>query len=253
MMRRLAFLIGALSLLFAPARVDATMTCSPTNVSAMVPSTASTTAVVSMPTSAPANATLFLGILNRSDETTTISTVAGDVNTTGWVASAGSPADSTAGTARTWLYYKVGATTGTDTVTVTFSGAINSQVIAGWCSDDSGNAQTHDATATVLDGNGTNYDSNTISAAGAGGIVGFVGGNQTAAWTADGAGETIISGDSAGQRCEFVFEAYASAGTYGFETTAGASTAANFHVAGFLNPAGGTPPKTLLLMGVGPQ
>ena len=232
--------LGLACLLWSTA-AQAQMTCLAANTSAVVNSSLVTNPVA-MPTAAPANATLWIAIVNRSDETTTISSVAGSVNATGWVVS--SPYDNTnASTLRTWYAYKVGATAGTDTVTVTFSGAINSATTAGWCSDASGLAQTFDAAAASVSVNtgGTNYDSNTAAATGAGGILGFVMTLtiQDPALTVDGAGESLL-GSAAPTRVQAVFESYASAGSYGIETTVADASAGNIMVAAFKNAGSST-------------
>lgn len=241
-------LLLALSLVLAGAwPAHATMTCSATNFSAVAINTSSATPTVAMPTSAPANATLILAILDRTSTTTNVVSVIGSVNATGW-------AEASEGTTRhVWIYYKVGASTGTDTVTVTFDGIISSQLIAGWCSDDSGSAQTFDAASTPSDTTTTTtHNSNTVATAGAGGIVGAIGMNTSATFTAVGSGETEVSGDAGGQRLSLFFEPTAGAGTVGFETTSSVNTSGTFLVASFLNPGGAVSVKRGPSMGILP-
>jgi hypothetical protein len=208
--------------------------------------TGSTTVTLTVPTSVPAGATLVVGVLNRSDETTAVSSVAGSLNASGWTLASGPTDLSGASTGRMWTYYKVNSAAGSEVVTVTFGASINSQIVGGWFEDASHGAMTFDTVATPANvGTGTtDADSNTLAAAGAGAILGilFCGNIQTTL-TADGAGESRVStvtGLSGQQRIFAFFEAYASAGTVGFVTTPGTSTSYMFHVAAFNEPSAGT-------------
>lgn len=245
-------LFAAVFVLWASS-ASATMTCTATDTSAMAAGT-STTAVAAMPTAAPTNATLWAAVLNRTDLTTAVTGTAGSVNTTGWANS--SPYDNSFGAGvRSWYAYKVGATTGTDTVTVTFAGSISWQIVVGWCADSSGSAQTFDAEAsgTSFNTGATNYDSNTAAATGAGGILGFIftlASQTSGAPVADGANETRISG-AAASRTHALFEPYASSGTYGIEATIQNASAGNMMVIAFLNPAAAGCTGGVLLLGAG--
>jgi hypothetical protein len=237
------------------------MTCEAANTSAESGSTLITN-VEPMPTAAPANATLWVAIYNRSDETTGIAdlgggapSIVGTVNATGWAVLPGlNGYDNTAAAnSQGWLGYKVGATAGTDTVTVTFDGAIFTHMMVGWCSDASGAAQTFDAAADASFAAGsTNYDSATAAATGAGGIIGIVltTTQQDPVLTVDGAGETLL-GSAAPTRVQVVFEPYASGGNYGIETTIADASAGVMMVAAFKNGAAAASPRRLTLLGVG--
>lgn len=246
-MTRFLIALGLVGVCAVPAHAQ--MTCSATNVSAVAVGS-SAAAAATMPTTAPTNATLWAAIYNRSNTTTTVTGTAGDVNTTGWVTSA--PFDNTSTAGRSWYAYKVGATTGADVVTASFSGSISWQIVVGWCAHSSGSAQTFDVAAAGLDVAvaTANYDSNTLSAAGAGGLLSFTftSVNQVGL-TADGAGETRISGVGA-TRTQVMFEPYGSAGTYGTEATLSNSSVGNIMVAGFLDPAS-TCTGGLALLGAG--
>lgn len=72
----------------------------------------------------------FLLIQNRTDETTTITSVT-DTSSNTWTAVAGSPVDHAGGTTqRTWLYVCQNMAAGTPTVTINFSGSISSTYAA---------------------------------------------------------------------------------------------------------------------------
>lgn len=202
---------------------------------------ASTTVAKALP-SVPAGATLVLGILNRSDESTTITGISDDVNGAWTLSYVAGPVDSTNSTYRCWLAYRNNVAAGTTTITVTFSGAINSQLAVGYISS-SGGAMTFDAAATTYHSAAgeTNIDSLTAAATGAGAIIGFLATNNAQADpepTADGAGESRITSGQAGARAFLFFESYASAASYGIETTADSATGM-FIVGAFLEPGGG--------------
>lgn len=199
-----------------------------------------TTVAPAMPSSAPVGATLVIGILNRSNTTTNISSVVGSVNATGWTASPNSPAG--IGGRRSWVYYKLNADTGTDTVTVTFDGAINSQAVAAWCEDDSTTSpQTFDAEATVTTiPSGTNFDTNQVTATQAGPVLGFwMTGNTQGTVTASGTDETIIT-DNTSIRVWIGLQPVSGAGNYGFEVDGDVTTDGAAHVLAFGNPAAAT-------------
>lgn len=189
--------------------------------------------------SVPANGTILLGILDRSDETTALSTIADTVNGAWTPNLVVGPVDFTNGTSRLWLAYFLNSAAGSPVITTTFDTAINSQVAACWISSDQG-VMTFDVAATTSQhATSTDIDSNTLTAAGAGAIVGFLTtGNSQAdpEPTADGAGESRVTSGAAGARAFLFFEAYASGGTKGIETTCD-STVAAFAVGAFLEPA----------------
>lgn len=192
-------------------------------------------------TSVPAGATIVLGIQNRSNETSVISGISDDVNGSWTLNYVAGPFDTANGTLRAWLAYRNNCAAGTTNVTVTFDGAINSQLAANYIVSDQG-AMTYDAASTTLDQTtATNIDSNTVAATGAGGIVGYIAtGNSQAnpEPTADGAGESRITSGQAGGRSFLFFEANASSGSYGIETTCD-STVAVFMVGAFKEPSSG--------------
>lgn len=199
--------------------------------------TADATPDLQLPTSAPAGATIVVGILNRTDTTTDLTGVADATNGAYTLASDYLSTDSA-------LYYFNNSAAGQHTITVTFAGAVNSQVCVGWISSDAG-ALTFDAAATVraAGSNETDVNSNTVATTGAGCIVGFAASNNAQTDpepTADGAGESELLAGLSGLRIAAFFEATASAGTYGFETTWDSATT-RFHVAAFKEPSAGQP------------
>jgi hypothetical protein len=184
---------------------------------------------------------MVLGILDRSDQTSTISSISDDVNGS-WTLNYvdGGPVNLGAGN-RVWLAYRNNCAAGTTTATVTFNAAISSQLAVAYIVSDAG-AMTFDAAATArVSGTGeTNVDSNTVATSGAGAIVGFVTMNNAQADpepTADGAGESRLTSGQAGARAFLFFEAYGSSGTYGLETTVDSATT-TFCVGAFLEPSG---------------
>lgn len=252
-MKRLLLLLACVMLLSQP--VQAAVSCTSTNFAFNVAG-ASTTIAVTFPTANSAGDFKFLAVFDRTDETTTISSVVGSVDATGWTVAEG-PVDFTNGTARGWTIYRANATAGTEVVTVTFSAAINSQAVGGWCS---GVATTTplDASAAVMHTGGTNtttWNSNNASATMAGGIIGATFTNNAVTYTINGAGETQLSCGAAGQRLCVFFEPYASSGSYGFQLTAsGTGAIGMFFVDAFKEPGGGggpTPRSPLLLQGIG--
>lgn len=243
MLRRL--LLTAL-LLAAPAAAQAAMTCAASNFSAVSidTSTASASKTVVIPVDVPSGAVLIAGILNRTDESTTLSSVSDPVNGA-WGAAVG-PVDSAGSTFRTWMAYKVNSAAlsgaGNRTVTVTTSAGVSTQLVAGWCSDGAG-ANTFDTSSAALHNdaaNDTNHVTGTLAVAGAGGIVGCAGANNAlTSYTMYGAGESQVTGVAAGQRISCFFEATGSAGSYGFEITSNPTLANSFLIASFLTPSAG--------------
>ena len=237
-------LVAACALL--PARAQAAMTCASANFSAVSidTSTVSASKTVTIPTDVPAGAVLIAGILNRTDESTTLTSVSDPVNGA-WGAAVG-PVDSAGATFRTWMAYKVNSAAltgaGNRLVTVTTSGGVSTQIVAGWCSDGAG-ANTFDTSSAALHNdavNDTNHDTGTLAAAGAGGIVGCAGANNAlTSYTMDGAGESQLTGVAAGQRISCFFEATGGAGNYGFEITSNPTLANSFLIASFLTPSAG--------------
>lgn len=218
--------------------------------------TASTTVQKALP-SVPANATIVLGILNRSDETTAIDSISDDINGTWTLNYVSGPYDSTNTTFRSWLAYRNNCSSGTTTITVTFGAAINSQLAVGYLSSDAG-AMTFDAAATVSETAlaQTNADSNNAAASGAGAIIGFASMNNSQADpepTADGTGESRITSGQSGGRAFLFFETYAAGGNYGVETTTD-SACTVIHVGAFLEAGGGGSTykrRRGMMMGVG--
>jgi hypothetical protein len=209
-----------------------------------VPATGSTTVAVTLSAAnggaVPNNATIVLGVHNRSNETAVITGISDTVNGAWSLNYVAGPVDSTTATMRGWMPYRNGCAAGDTTITVTFDGAINSQIAGAWFLSDQG-AMTYDAAATTLNqAAGTNVDSNTVAATGAGVAVGALTTNNAQAGSepiVDGAGETRLTNHGAGSRVFLFKETYASAGNYGFETTVD-SAATLFMVGAFLEPAG---------------
>jgi hypothetical protein len=213
---------------------------------------ASTTVVVTFPSANGAGDFKGLAVFNRSDATTTISTVAGSVDASGWTIRQG-PTVPQGGGQVMWWVERENASAGTETVTVTFSGAINSQAVGGWCTGVA-TASAFDASAAVTNFTAsTNWDSNTASATAAGGIFGMtVTGTNSITWTIEGAGESQLNCAGFGQRVCVFFEPYASGGSYGFELTPSSAITGSMFVNAYKEP-GGAPSCTggLLLLGAG--
>src|SRR3990172_5015345 len=117
-----------------------TMTFSSSNV--IDGTTVGTTATLVLPTDVPAGATIVVGIANRTDETTAISSVADPVNGT-WPATPQGPIDMAGSeVTRVWLYYFVNSAAlsgaANRTITITFGASITHASVAGWASDDAG-------------------------------------------------------------------------------------------------------------------
>lgn len=197
--------------------------------------------------SVPAGATIVVAIHDRTDETTTISSISDNVDGAWTLNYVAGPVDTTNGTARGWLAYRNNCTGGTTTITVTFSGSINCQAVAAYLSSSLG-AMSFDAAAATLDQAGTNWDSNTVAATGAGAIVGALIVNNSQSDpepTADGTGESRLNNGMSGGRTFLFGETYASSGSYGLEVTAD-NAGGVFIVGGFLEPAATTKKLKLL-------
>jgi hypothetical protein len=192
-------------------------------------------------TSVPANSTIVLGILNRTDESTTISTIADDVNGSWALSYVDGPVDSTATTFRSWLAYRNGVSAGTTVTTVTFSGSITSNLACGYITSSEGAMTFDDAAVTYqAAGNETSSTSNNADATGAGAIVGLASfqNGQTDPEPTGGAGEDRMNANGANSRAHLFFEDYASSGAYGFSLTID-SAAPTIIVGAFLEPGGG--------------
>lgn len=205
--------------------------------------TGSTTVAITL-NGVSAGDVIVLEVLDRSNETSVISSISDTVNGS-WPLNYvnGGPQDSTASTYRNWMPYLLNSGAGNPVITVTFDGAINSQLAAAWLHSTLG-AMTFQGAATVRNAavNETAVASNTIAVTGPGCIVGAMGINNAQADpepTADGAGESRCTAGQAGGRAFLFFEAVASASTVGFETTLD-SGASIFQVGAFLEPSAGS-------------
>lgn len=195
---------------------------------------ADSTPDLAMPSAVTSGATCIVGVINRTDDTTDCTGVSDSIN------GAYTKASETTPTTGSALWYFNNSAAGTPTVTATWAGAINSQMAVGWVLSDAG-AMTFGSAATVREagGNETAVNSNTVAPSGAGCIVGFASANNAQSDpepTANGTGESELLTGGAGLRMGMFFEAFASGGTYGFETTWD-SARTDFHVASFLEGA----------------
>lgn len=197
-----------------------------------------------------AGATIILGILNRTDETTTLTSVADPVNGT-WDGSTlrQGPTDNSGSTFRTWYVALTNslALTGASnrTITVTLSAGVSVQFVAQWSSSSLG-VLTFQAMATVLNQgtNTTTHTSNTIAASGAGSLVGFLALNAAQASAPTGDASPLetnqTTGSDAGSwRTNLFTEDFASASTYGLIATVPTTSTSQYHVGAFLEPAAG--------------
>jgi hypothetical protein len=203
---------------------------------------------------APAGATIVLGVLNRSNETATMTHpatwVSDPVNGT-WAGTTlrQGPNDYAAATARTWYFALTNSAALTGganrTLTIVTSAGISSQLVAVWASSDMG-ALTFQTMATLFNpgANTTNWTSatngNTIAASGAGCNIGFLActNAQTIPNPGGGGTETLQTtvSDAGSYRSNLYTETYASAGTYGFEVTLPSTATGTFCVGAFLEP-----------------
>lgn len=224
-----------------------TVTVSSSNFIRYIAGASSTTHNIVLPSDVPAGASIVVGILDRADETTTLTSVADPVNGT-WDGATlrQGPTDFAGGTSRTWLVVLTNsaALTGSSnrTLTVTVSSSLTLHAAAGWVSSDAG-ALTYDAVATIKNdaANDTNHDSNTVAATGAGVAIGFhaINNAQTSGPTVDGAGESnLTTGTETGRRTYMYGETFAGAGNYGFEITYATSCAGMFFVVALKEPVG---------------
>jgi hypothetical protein len=243
-------LLALVALLIIALPVGATVTFGGA-VRAVDTSTASASKTVVLASDVPAGATIVVGIYNRTDETTTLSSVADPVNgtwTLGTVLRQG-PSDNAASTARSWYVALTNSQAlsgaGNRTITVTTSVGISTQLVAVWASSDLG-ALTFQTMATLFNpgANTTDWTSttngNTVAASGAGCIIAYVGwANSQTIPNPSGGGETLQTtvSDAGSYRSNIYTETYASAGTYGIEVTTPSTTSGLFHVGAFLEPA----------------
>lgn len=226
--------------------VQAAWSCSTGSVVNIQTGVTNATAV--LPTNAPANATKWAASLNRSNNTNLVTGVASTADATGWTASASNPIAVASNNA--YVYYKVGATSGADTVTFTWNGSINTQTVVGWCDDDaSGSAQTFQEENSTTITTNTNWDGTAINVSPAGGIVPLMLSNNTWASVTPQGGETYASGNAAGVRI-FAFT-LAGSGSLAAQVDAGTSSTGKIITLALNNPAAATGSKNMLLLGIG--
>lgn len=250
-MIRLLSLIACLLAMLVAGNARATVTASASNC---IRSTDTSTGVgdpmtAVSPTDWPANALVVVGILNRTNETATVTSIATGIDGA-WAAGTlrQGPTDSTPSTFRTWFYARESnsatSSAGNRTLTVEFSATISAQIVMCWLSSDLG-AMTFDAVATVLDTGTTepaNWISNNVSATGAGVSIGFLAvANSQASITMVNGSETHLTtaSDAGSFRTNLFSEIVTGAGNYGFEIDVAATSAGIFHVGSFLEPAAG--------------
>lgn len=236
-----------------------TVSISATN-SGHTTNTSSNAPTVALGADVPAGATIFGILLNRTDESTGLTSISDPVNGTWSSPIISGPYDATGLTNhRTWIVRLHNSQALTDvanrTITATFGGTISSQIAFSWCSSDAG-VLTDGNVATVAEfaDPSTNIDSNTVSASGAGVLVGGVATNASQTNpepTADGSGETRLTATN-NARAHLFGEPLAAGGTVGLETTYDACGGV-FHAVVFLEPAAGSTykPRRGTLMGVG--
>lgn len=204
----------------------------------------SSTSTIELPNDVVAGETIILGI-RLFEQTTTVTSVEDPVNGT-WSTGSGSngPSDhSTATDIRTYFFFlnNSAALTGASnrTITVNLSASVTSALCIGVIAD-SGGAITFDefATFTNIAPASTNHDTNSVTADGAGAIVGFhspASGSSNP--TADGTDEVRLFFDS-GNRAGIFFEPYTGSGTKELEITVAFSMTGNVEVCAFLEPVG---------------
>lgn len=213
-------------------------------------STATTTKTCVIPSDVPQGATIFIGVMNRTNEIATLDSISdpvnGSWNLTGAVSG---PADSAGSTQRSWLAWRHNSAAlsgaGNRTLTITTSAGISSQLVGGWVDlDGSTSALTtdeFDPTPHDYGSNTLDFDSDAVTCDAAGCIVGFAVTNnaQSTAWSEDSGGSTI-SAQAAGVRAGLFFKS-TTAGAQSFTTTPAATTHGQFHIVAFLEPGAASP------------
>jgi hypothetical protein len=167
---------------------QAAITCTNTDFVYTTNTIASPTITITVP--AQTHRRSVIHIHDYTDETTTISSVTEDNGGT-W-AQVGSTSDmSTGATSRMWFYERTGGNTGSTTITVNFSGAINSALTAGTCYSDTASldyvssaAHTEHAAVTAWASNSRTYTTTGIiigpmASTGGNSVISTVGTNQT--------------------------------------------------------------------------
>lgn len=200
---------------------------------------------ITLPSARPsANSSIVLGFLDRSGGAV-ITDVLDSVNGS-WGSHSSTHTDGSLNLTRVYIF--PASASGTPTVTVTTEVSQNAQLTVGWV-QGTVVAPTFEAAATVANdtSSNTDTDSNTVTAAGGGGIMGFLytPNAQSTTPTADGAGESLLISGGAGIRTFMCFEAYASGGAHGFELTLASASTTVFHVVALQEAAGnGAAPLT---------
>lgn len=214
-------------------------------------STASATKTVVLASDVPAGASIIVGLLNRTDLTTTLSSVSDPVN--GAWPSAGLIQGPVDGGPRGWLMALNNSAAlsgaGNRTVSVTTSAGISTQLVALWASSDLGALTTQDiATAFTSAVNVTSYPSGSVDLTNSGAVVGFLycsNSQGSTAPTVD-TGEVLRTtvADAGAFRSNLITEDVASAGSYSLLATFGTTTAGCF-LAFALQEAGGSPAPSI--------
>lgn len=201
----------------------------------------STSLVVTLGAAVASGDTLALAINDRSDTTSTISSITDSVNGA-WPAAIAGPLNSAAGsTLRTWFYVFENSGAGTPAITVTFNNAINSQGVA---------IGLHGSTATPeLDVLGTTYNtagaaetapnSASVSATAAGlFLAGILTNNYQASPPSESGGATVGPASTADGHSFIATRAITGAGSEDFAFTGSSSRWIIFQ-ATFIENAGG--------------
>jgi hypothetical protein len=161
------------------------------------------------------------------NETATVSSIVGSVNATGYNLLSGVQ-DHPGTNFRTAVYGRISAGAGTETITVNLSTTTNGILGCSVVSTTAG-AITFGTAGTIAEGGGiSDFDTNTISAAAPGGVMGIVFTQSEINVTCDGAGETDISNELA--RGHYCWEPYASGGTKGLEVTGSLNSVYHSHI-----------------------
>lgn len=218
------------------------------NFSAVQFGAASTTLGIQLPTDVPTDAAIFLIVHNRTNETAVISGIADGAAANTWTLGTvvrQGPNDHSTVSMRSWVIVLTNAVAlsgaANRLVTVTFDGAITSQGAGGWVSSDQG-AMTFGNVGTFTDktANDTTFQTNSVSPAGASGVIiagGAAANSQGAAPTAGGS-DTMLTTHGAGMRVWQQGRVFSSSGTYDCSATLAANSATNNHIL-YLDEPGG--------------
>lgn len=239
-MSRLALLV---LLVLLPSMAQAAITCSASDFN----SAGTSTDPAELPLTVPSNTyqRTFLAVLDRteSEATPTVTDTGGGT----WTLKDGPLNSANTTVVRVWFWERSGGSTGSITISVDWSTAINAVLTAGTCSSNTANFSYVSSASMTDHNNTTTWAANGMAFSGEGVIIGYTGQNTNTTMTPGGS-ETILNTSTSRQH---MISLTGNSGTGTQSATMSVSATGIWGASLYQEDTGVTCRGSLLLMGVG--